>query len=58
MDGTRAGVRTANMPYMLVTLDVSRLSGLLNAAAYCRATPRHVEGDAGGWEVRERETAF
>ena len=46
------------MKLMAVTLDVSRLSGWLNAAAYCRATPRHVEGDAGGWEVRERETAF
>ena len=43
MDGTRAGVRTSNMPYMLVTLDVSRLRDLLNAAAYCRATTRHVE---------------
>ena len=28
--------RTLNMPSMLVTLDVSRLSGWLNAAADCR----------------------
>ena len=31
------------MPIMVVTLDVSRLSGWLNAVAYCRAAPRHVE---------------
>ena len=31
--GTR--VRTRNMPYVLVTLDVSRLSGWLNADASC-----------------------
>ena len=48
MDGTRAGVRTANMPYMLVTLDVLRLRGWLNADAPCRVTPRHVEGDTSG----------
>ena len=32
--GDRAqGTRTQNMPYMVVTLDVSRLSGWLNAFA-------------------------
>ena len=29
--------RTWNMPYMVVTLEVSKLSGWLNADAYCRA---------------------
>ena len=30
------GERTPNMPAMFVTLDVSKLSGWLNADAYCR----------------------
>ena len=47
------GVRTVNMLLMSVTLDVSRLSGWLNADANCRVTPRHVEGDKGGWEARD-----
>ena len=33
--GTR-GKRTWNMPHMFVTLDVSKLSGWLNAYANCR----------------------
>ena len=45
--GTRAGVRTANIAYMVVTLDVSKLSGWLNADADCRVTPRHLEGERG-----------
>ena len=32
----RRAERTANMPPMFVTLDVSNLSGWLNAAAFCR----------------------
>ena len=40
--------RTANMKLMVVTLDVSRLSGWLNADAPCRVAPRHVGGDTGG----------
>ena len=36
------------MLLMSVTLDVSRLSGWLNARANCRVAPRHVEGDTGG----------
>ena len=40
--------RTRNMPYMSVTLDVSRLSGWLNADALCRASK---EGHAGRGEV-------
>eukprot|EP00964_Phaeocystis_antarctica_P009991 scaffold5448_cov59-Phaeocystis_antarctica.AAC.3 len=39
---------------MVVTLDVSKLSGWLNACAFCQVTPRHVEGDTGGWETRGR----
>ena len=34
--GRARTVRTANMCCMLVTLDVSRLSGWLNAATFCR----------------------
>ena len=45
--GTRAGVRTENMPPISVTLDVLRLSGWSNANADCRFTPRHVVGDTG-----------
>ena len=37
--GTR-GAHTMNMLYMRVTLDVSRLSGWLNADAYCRVEGR------------------
>ena len=35
-EGRARAERTANMLYMLVTLDVSRLSGWLNADANCR----------------------
>ena len=39
--GVRAGVqRTRNMSTMSVTLDVSKLSGWLNAYAYCRVEKR------------------
>ena len=34
--GRARAERTLNMPSMLVTLDVSRLSGWLNADASCR----------------------
>ena len=36
-EGRPRAERTENMYHMLVTLDVSRLSGWLNADAYCRA---------------------
>ena len=49
---TRAGVRTSNIYFMSVTLEVSRLSGWLNADASCRARPRHVECDRESWGVR------
>jgi len=42
--------RTLNMPYMLVTLEVSKLSGWLKAVAYCRVEGRAC--DAGGRGVR------
>ena len=45
--GTRVGVRTPNMPSMSVTLDVSKLSGWLNAYANCR-----VELHRGTWRAR------
>ena len=32
----RAAERTSNMPAMSVTLDVSKLTGWLKAAAFCR----------------------
>ena len=35
-EGRARAVRTSNMRVMSVTLDVSRLSGWLNADAYCR----------------------
>ena len=39
--GARARAeRTLNMPYMVVTLDVSKLSGWLNADARCRVERR------------------
>ena len=37
--------RTPNMWLMSVTLDVSKLSGWLNASASCRVTTKLVEGD-------------
>ena len=46
-NGTHGGVRTLNMPSMVVTLDVSKLSGWLNAYANCRVAPRHIEGTGG-----------
>ena len=50
--GARARAeRTANMLFMSVTLDVSKLSGWLNAVAYCRVERRAC--DAGRSAVRE-----
>ena len=49
LEGTaRARGRTRNMPRIFVTLDVSKLSGWLNADASCRVTRRHVEGGTRG----------
>ena len=41
--------RTSNMPFMLVTLDVSKLNDWLNADAPCRVQRKGIdEGAAGG----------
>ena len=45
-EGARAE-RTENMPFMFVTLDVSKLSGWLNAYAYCRVERRACEAGRG-----------
>ena len=59
--GTRHGEeRTENMPSMVVTLEESKLSGWLNADAYCRASKEgHAvragytgRGEAGGGRQR------
>ena len=42
--GTRAGGRARKMLSMLVTLDVSKLSGWLNAVASCRVTTGLTKG--------------
>ena len=39
--------RTANMMLMVVTLDVSKLSGWLNADAYCRVERRACDAERG-----------
>ena len=50
--GARARAeRTENMRYMSVTLDVSKLSGWLNANAFCRVERRAC--DAGRGAARE-----
>ena len=50
--GARARAeRTQNMPAMVVTLDVSKLSGWLNSDAYCRVERRAC--DAGRGTARE-----
>eukprot|EP00964_Phaeocystis_antarctica_P147735 scaffold114416_cov56-Phaeocystis_antarctica.AAC.1 len=45
--------RTQNMRYMVVTLDVSKLSGWLNFDAFCRVESRAYDAGRGagrGWE--------
>ena len=44
--------RTANMAYMVVTLDVSKLSGWLNAVAYCRVERRAYDAGRGAGRGR------
>ena len=58
-EGQRARAeRTWNMRPMLVTLDVSKLSGWLNAAAFCRVERRtHDAGRGAGREIRGRAGA-
>ena len=46
--GARARAeRTPNMAYMIVTLDVSKLSGWLNTDAYCRVERRACDAGRG-----------
>ena len=46
--GDRTGVeRTLNIWFMVVTLDVSKLSGWLNALAYCRVERRAYDAERG-----------
>ena len=49
------GERTQNIPFMLVTLDVSKLSGWLKANAACRAKGRYAtRGEVcADWKVGE-----
>ena len=49
--GRARAERTPNMSRMFVTLDVSKLSGWLNADAYCRVERRAC--DAGRGAARE-----
>eukprot|EP00964_Phaeocystis_antarctica_P105648 scaffold70636_cov51-Phaeocystis_antarctica.AAC.1 len=52
-EGVRHGEeRTENMAHMVVTLDVSKLSGWLNADARCRESPKGGHAVAAGREVR------
>ena len=47
------------MLYMVVTLDVSKLSGWMNAAAYCRVERRAYDaGLDAGWEAGGRGVAM
>ena len=52
----RAGERTENMAYMVVTLEVSKLSGWLNADAPCRESKGRADGGA-SCGVSRREAA-
>ena len=49
--------RTRNMLPMSVILDVSKLSGLLNATAFCRVEKRHIY-DAGRGAGRHRRVGM
>ena len=53
-EGWRAGAeRTSNMPPISVTLDVSKLRGWLNAAAFCRVGRRAYDAERGVGRGRE-----
>ena len=47
--------RTQNMPAMFVTLDVSKLSGWLNADAPCRVERRACDERRGVWRGRRED---
>ena len=54
MEGARAcAERTENMARMVVTLDVSKLSGWLNADASCRVERRAYDAGRGSGRGRE-----
>ena len=54
MEGARAcAERTENMARMVVTLDVSKLSGWLNADAPCRVERRAYDAERGVGRGRE-----
>ena len=55
--GPRPGLRTVNMPLMVVTLDVSKLSGWLNADASCRVERRAYDAGRGAGRERGRWAA-
>jgi len=59
LGGARAcAERTVNMRSMSVTLDVSKLSGWLNALADCRGESRAYDAERGvGWEAGRRGPA-
>eukprot|EP00964_Phaeocystis_antarctica_P058052 scaffold34414_cov60-Phaeocystis_antarctica.AAC.7 len=54
LGGRARAERTANMPNMVVTLDVSKLSGWLNAYACCRVERRAYDAGRGA-RARRRE---
>ena len=52
VEGSARAERTENMPLVIMTLDVSQLSGWLNADAPCRVEEEAwEEGRHAGWEV-------
>ena len=54
-EGRARAERTANIPFMSVTLDVSRLSGWLNACASCRVKRESIGGLKGDMRASRRE---
>ena len=60
-EGRACAGRTANIPCMSVTLDVSRLSGWLNADEFCREKRARGGGKVGKWSgkgaIRARKGA-
>ena len=55
VEGRARAVRTSNMPYMAATLDVSQLSGWLNALASCRVKREKLR-ERGDMQARRRES--
>ena len=57
-EGRARAERTSNMDTMLVTLDVSRLSGWLNACASCRVKRESIGGLKGDMRASRRENVL